>query len=223
MKALIFDSSSLINLTMNGLIEILIELKKIFNGKLIITQHVKYETIDRQSSIRKYELGSLQIKKLLDTNILEMPSSLGIQEQEIKETTKEILSKVNSSYYAKEFMHIIDEGEASCLATSLIANKKKIENLIVIDERTTRMIVENPENLRKLFESKLHSRIILQENFDYLKNTKFIRSAELLFVAYKKGLIKLGKENVLQALLYASKYKGCAISEEEIREIEKMA
>lgn len=225
MKVLIFDSSSLINFTMNGLSSLIIDLKKIFHGKFIITKYVKYETIDRPSEIKKYELGSLQIRKLLDDNILEMPESIGIEEQALREMTKEILNKVNSSYFARsEFMHIIDEGEASCLALSILAGKRKnIENVIVIDERTTRMIVENPENLRKLFQSKLHTRVDLKKNFDYLKNSRFIRSCEMVFVAYKKGLIDLKDGNVLDALLYAAKYKGCSISEEEISEMKKLA
>ena len=45
-KALIFDSGTLINLTMNCLLYILPELKKIFKGKLLITSAVKYEIID---------------------------------------------------------------------------------------------------------------------------------------------------------------------------------
>lgn len=223
MKILIFDSSSLINFTMNGLIYLLEDLRKIFPGKFIIPEAVKYEIIDRPSGIKKYELGSLQMKRLLDENILELPETIGINSAEIKEKTREILNKVNKSYYARgEFMHIIDEGEAACLALSIIANKEKIENVIVIDERTTRMIVENPENLRKLFQHKLHTKINLKANFDYLKS-KFIRSCELVFIAYKKGLVNLKNGKVLEALLYATKYKGCAVSEDEIKQIEKLA
>lgn len=223
MKILIFDSSSLINFTMNGLTNLIEDLRKIFPGKFIITSYVKYETIDRPSTIRKYELGSLQIKKLLDNKTLEMPESINMKDQEIKELTRDILNKVNHSYFAQEFMHIIDEGEASCLAVSLLAEKKGIESVIVIDERTTRMIVENAENLRKLFQSKLHTRVDLKANFSYLKNPRFIRSCELVFVAYKKGLVKIDDDKLLEALLYAAKYKGCAISEDEIKEIERLA
>ena len=65
-------------------------------------------------------------------------------------------------------MHIIDNGEATCLALSLLAEERGIKNAIVIDERTTRMIGENPENLRRLFENKLHTKVKLEGDFSFL-------------------------------------------------------
>ena len=129
----------------------------------------------------------------------------------------------NNSFLARnEFMHIIDFGEASCLALSLIAREKNIENVIVIDERTTRMLGEKPENLHKLFESKLHTKVILKESFSFLRNIKFIRSSELVYLAYKKNLVKLKDGNVLDALIYATKFKGSAISRQEIEEMKRL-
>ncbi len=223
MKLLIFDSSSLITLTMNGLLNLLSDLKKKFNGKFLITNSVKFETIDRPSNIKKFELGALEIKNLLDRKVLEMPSSIGVNDNEIKEKTRDILHKSNNSFLARnEFMHIIDLGEASCLALSLIAEEKGMESVIVIDERTTRMLGEKPENLRKLFESKLHTKVQLKGDFSFLKETKFIRSSELVYVAYKKGMIDLKNGNVLDALLYATKFKGASISRNEIEDIKKL-
>jgi len=70
----------------------------------------------------------------------------------------------------------------------------------------------------------LHTKITLkQEKIDFFKQFKFIRSTELIYVAYKKGLLRLkGTEN-LSAILYALKYKGCAISGREIQEIRNLA
>jgi len=222
-KILIFDSSSLINFALNGLTDLLTEFKKIFSGKFIITKAIKYETIDRPSQIKKFELGALKINKLLQEKTLEMPEAINIREDELKEKTREILRISNNSFFARdEFMHIIDDGEASCLALSLLASKQKIENVVVIDERTTRMLGENPENLRKLFESKLHTRVQLKQDFSFLKNIKFIRSSELIYLAYKKNLVKLKDGNVLDALLYATKFAGTSISRQEIEEIKKL-
>jgi predicted nucleic acid-binding protein len=223
MKILIFDSSSLITITMNGLTYLLKKLKKQFKGKFIITEEVKYETIDRPYTIKKFQLGALKIKNLLDEKIIEMPSSINIKQKDIKNKTAEILRRSNNAFFTRrEFMHIIDKGEASCLALSLLATEKKIENLIVVDERTTRMIGEKPENLRKLFENKLHTKVQLKDDFDFLKKIKFIRSSELVYLAYKKGLVELKNESVLDALLYAVKYKGCAISRQEIDEVKRL-
>ena len=222
MKVLIFDSSSLITLTMNGLTSLLVDLKKIFQGKFIITEAVKYETIDHPGNIKRFELEALQIKKLLADNILELPESLNITGKEIKEKTKEMLARINNSFYAKEFIHLVDEGEVSCLALFSLLKEKGIESVIAIDERTTRMMIENPENLKELLKSKLHTSISLKQNLSFLGNPKFIRSAELVYVAYKKGLISIKSSNILDALLYATKFKGCSISEQEIEEIKRL-
>lgn len=222
-KILIFDSSSLINFALNGLTDLLEELKKIFSGKFIITKEVKYETIDRPILTKKYELGALKMNTLLNRKILEMPSSLRIDDFALKEETREILNKANHSFFARnEFMHIIDSGEASCLALSLLASEKNIENVIVVDERTTRMIGESPENLRKLFENKLHTKVSLKQDFSFLKFVKFIRSSELVYLAYKKNLVKLRDGNVLDALLYATKFSGSSISTQEIEEAKRL-
>jgi len=222
-KILIFDSSSLISLSMNSLTYLLEELKKEFKGKFIITQAVKYETIDRPMGTKKFELGALKINSLLKKKVLELPSSVNIRDDVIKDKTRDILRRANKAFFVKkDFMHIIDNGEASCLALSLLANERKMDNAVAVDERTTRMLGENPENLRRLFENKLHKRVKLEENFKFLRKIKFIRSAEIVYIAYKRGLINLDHENVLDALLYAVKYKGCSISRQEIEEAKRL-
>ena len=70
-------------------------------------------------------------------------------------------------------------------------------------------------------ENKL--RIDLDANFDLIKDFgrfKFIRSSELVYMAYKKNLIGFGKSrDVLDALLYGLKFKGTTISSKEIEVI----
>jgi len=223
-KAIIFDSSTLISFSMNGLFEEIRRLKEIFNGKFIITKEVKKEVIDKPLTIKKFELEALKLKQLFDEKILEMPLSIGVKDNEISKGIDEILKIANSTFIGeKGNIKLIDVGEASCLALSKILDKKSIKNVIAIDERTTRMLGEKPENLQKLFEKKLHTKInSKKENFNFFKGFKFIRSAELVYVAYKKGLVKLKSNLVLDALLYAVKFKGCSISGDEINEIKKL-
>ncbi len=221
-KAIIFDSGSLINFSMNGVLYIIEKLKKEFGGKFLITSDVEYETIKHPLKIKKYELGGLKIQELLNKKIIEMPESLHINSSEIKHKTKEILRKANHIFFSKRPIHLIDRGEASCLILSEILQNKNIENLIVIDERTTRMLCESPENLHKLMEKKLHTKIkTKKEHYSYFKKFKIIRSSELAYIAYKKNLINLGNGSLLDALLYAIKYKGCSISKQEIEQIKK--
>jgi len=224
-KAIIFDASTLISLSMNGLIEELKELKKIFNRKFLITYEVKSELIDNPINIKKFELEALRIKELLEEKIIELPESANINKEEISNITKEYLNLANTMFESKkEEIKLIHLGEASCLALSKILNEKGIKNLLSIDERTTRMLIEKPENLKELLERKLHEKIFFKkDNFNHFKGFKVIRSAELIYFAYKKDLIKVKDGNlVLDALLYALKYKGCAISFEEIEEMKKL-
>jgi len=223
-KALIFDSSTLISLSMNGLLEYLGKLKEIFDGKFIITQEVKREVIDKPLTIKRFELEALRVRDLIYEKILEMPDSLGINHSEISNKTKEIMDIANNTFVEKNRnIHLISDGEASCMALSKILTQKKIQNVICVDERTIRMLSEKPENLRRLMEKKLHTRINSKTgNYNFLKGFRFIRSTELIYIAYKKKLINIKNGVLLDALLYALKFKGCSISDTEIEEIKKL-
>jgi predicted nucleic acid-binding protein len=224
MKALIFDASTLISFAMNGLYDELRHLKEIFNGKFLITKEVKGEVIDRPLTIKRFELEALKIKKLFDEGVLEMPSSLDISDKEISRDTNRIIETANTTFKSGgHHLKLIDLGEASCIALARALEERKIGCVIAVDERTMRMLVEKPENLEKLLENKLHTNIISNKNnLKMFKGFKIIRSTELVYLAYKKGLIELDNGIVLDALLYAMKFKGCSISEEEIREAERI-
>ena len=223
-KAIIFDAGTLISFSMNGLLSQLIKLKKIFNGKFLITEDVKREVIDKPIKIKRFALEGLRIRELLRNKILELPVSLGVNLEELKNKTNEIMTKANNTFVGRgKPVHIIDSGESSCLALSNILTQKKITNVIAIDERTTRMLGEKPENLKNLLQKKLHTKITYnKENFKFFTGFKFIRSAELVYVIYKKGLLKLNGDSTLDALLWAVKFKGCSISGDEINEIERI-
>jgi hypothetical protein len=223
-KAIVFDAGSLISLSINGLLDELKKLKEIFNGAFLITEEIKSEIIDKPLKIKAFKLEALKIRQLLDENILERAEKYGIPDSIIKDKADEILDVANGIFVdSKNRINIMHLGEASCLALSKILSEKGIENVIAIDERTTRMLVEKPENLKDLLERKLHIKInVAKGNFQYFKNFRTIRSVELMYVAWKKNLVNLRNGEVLDALLYALKFKGCAVSDEEIDEIKKL-
>lgn len=224
MKTLILDSGTIINFAMNGLLYIFEEIKKNNNVKMLITNQVKYETIDRPIGVPRFELEALRIKSLLDANVIEMPESVGVQSQEIEKGTKEFMEIANHIIKANNaFIKIVSEAEMSCLALSKILSKRKIENIIAIDERTTRLLSEKPENLEKIMSDKLHHKIILdKEKCSVFSEFKFIRSTEIAYVAYKKGFLKISGPKALEAALYATKFKGSSVSFEEINELKKL-
>ncbi|MFA6022630.1 MAG: hypothetical protein WC781_00925 [Candidatus Pacearchaeota archaeon] len=222
-KAIIFDSGTLITLAMNSLLDIVRNLKKEFNGKFIITREIEYEVVKHPMNILKYKLEAMMIKSLIDDKIIEFPDSVGIKDSEINSKTQSILKYVNGLFQADgRNINLIHGGEASSLALSIIMNQKNIKNMIAIDERTTRLLIEKPDNLRSLLEEKLNTRIKMNPISDELKKITFMRSSELVYIAYKKGLTKPKTKDMLDAMLYGTKFKGCAISNEEIKELEKL-
>lgn len=224
-KAMIFDAGALITISMNGLDKELRALKNIFDGAFLITRQVKKEVIDKPLTIKNFELEALRTKKLLEDKIIELAEDYGVDDNSITIKTEELMEIANSFFMSpKEPVKLLHIGEASCLALSSILTKKNIKNVIVIDERTARMLIEKPENLRELLIRKLHTNIrLVKNNFNYFKDFQVIRSAELIYVAWKRGLVDLKNGTfLLDALLYAVKSKGCAISHEEIEEIKKI-
>jgi len=223
-KAIIFDSGTLISFSMNGLLDVLKDLKGIFKGKFIITEGVKKEIIDKPLTIKRFELEALKIKQLLEEGVIELPEAMGIGNDEINRGAEEILDVANKTFFSGgKDITIIHFGEAESLSLSKILTKRGIDNVIAIDERTTRVLVEKPDNLKKLLGKKLHTQInSKKENYKFFQGYKIIRSPELAYVAYKKGLIKINDKMLLDALLYAMKFKGAAISGDEIREILKI-
>lgn len=236
MKYLIFDAGPIISLAMNGMLPVIEKLKEVFEGEFILTPQVKNEVVDRPMKIKKFKLEAIHVKDMIDRGIFKMSSEI-VSNQKLNKEIKQILKLTNGVLRNAQTggkIKIIHDGEAACLAfsnlcgaDSTIANSDKkagARSVIVIDERTTRMLTEAPQNLEKMMERKLHTPLIMEPSLlNGLKNFKFIRSAELLFIAYKKDLIPIKKnKDLLDALLYGVKFKGCAISSVEIEEMKKL-
>lgn len=220
MNYLIFDAGPLINFSMSGLLPLFRRLRIEFNGKFMISEEVRNEIIDRPLGIDRYKLGALNLKSLLNDGIIEVPELSKDQKIEFEKRKVEFLNLANTTFYSKNRpINMIHNGEASTLALASILKP----NAAVFDERTTRMLCENPWNLRKLLEKKLHTPIRANEkNYSYFKDFKIIRSAELVYMAYKKKLHELQDPQILEAMLHGIKYNGCSISESEIEEIKRM-
>jgi hypothetical protein len=223
-KALIFDSGTLITLSMNSLLDLLEKLKQASGIKFLITKEVKYEVADRPTGIARFELGALRIQNLIEKGVLELPASMGLSDDAIQKEAREIMEVANHSVQVGgRWVNIVSEAEISCLALSQELSEKGIENLIAIDERTTRMLSENPENMEKMMSEKMHHKVYVdEEKLKAFSKFRFIRSSELVYVAYKKDLVDLKGKKVLEALLYATKFKGAAISFEEIDELKRL-
>ncbi|MFH1823352.1 MAG: hypothetical protein ABH817_01385 [archaeon] len=213
MKYLIFDSSSIITLALNDLLYILEPLKKKFKGEFLIPYSVQEELIDNPIKTKRFMLEALMIKKLILNNTLKVYP----RNPELVKKEKQFLEIANHTFFShKTPIELIHKGESACLALySLLDGEKSL----VIDERTTRVLCEAPDNLRKLMESRLHKKIHPErKNYEFFKGINIIRSCELALIALKKKIIDLPatQKEVIRAILYAEKFKGCSISEKEI-------
>ena len=223
MKYLIFDAGPIISLTLNGMLPVLERLKEVFDGEFILTPAVKREVVDRPMKIKKFKLEALQVQDMIARGVFKMSGDI-VSNQKLDKEMKKFLKTANGVLKTtdrKEKIKIIHDGEATCLAFASLCG---CDNVIVIDERTTRMLTEAPHDLEKMMERKLHTPLDAELSLlDGLKGFRFIRSAELLFVAWKKDLIGVKKEKeLLDALLYGVKFKGCAISSVEIEAMKKL-
>ena len=176
-KALIFDSGTLINLSMNGLLDLLEKLKENFDGKFLITKEVKYETVDRPIGIHRFELGAMRIQNLIDSGVLELPSTIGISDATISKGTEELMQIANHSVQVNnKWIDIVSKGEMSCLALSKQLSEKGIENIIAIDERTTSVLSESPESMEKIMSERIHRKVrVDEEKLKAFSKFKFIR------------------------------------------------
>ncbi len=223
-KVLIFDSGTLINLSMNGLLYVLEKLKEQTTMRFVITEKVKYELVDRPLTIPRFELGALRIQKLIEDKVIETPSVLDVSQNDIESKTSDFLHIANHSINSRgKWINIVSDAEMSCLALSSLLTERGIENMIAVDERTTRILSEKPENLEKLMSKRLHIEVKAEtKDLSIFKQFKFIRSTEIVYVAYKKDILNLKGPKALEAVLFATKFKGSSVSYEEIDVLKKL-
>jgi hypothetical protein len=137
--------------------------------------------------------------------------------------TEKILQYANNLFFMRgKALPLVHRGEAEMLA---LANEIGVSTLL-LDERTTRMLIEAPFRIKEHLEVEFNVNIMVDKNSlagfaDLTKNVNIIRASELIVIAYEKGFLdQFGEEKsaVLQAALYKIKYAGCSIRFDEIDE-----
>ncbi len=222
-KYVLCDSSSLISLTDSCLDSLLYFFRDNFGVKFLIPQSVEYETVSRPLSLRTkiYCFSALRIKDMINDGVVEVIS--GNNEPE----TKELMDMGNSIFYARSRpIRLLHLGETEMIA---IANKLQVTS-ILMDERTTRVLVENPISLAKHFENEFHTNIMVNKKnlsafTQKVGHLDVIRTTELVYIAREKSFFKTFGElesQAAEAALYKLKYSGCAVSFHEIEEYAKM-
>ncbi len=226
MKTLVFDSGPIINLAMNNILWLLEPLKKKFNGKFVIGQRVKEELIDYPlEKTKKFKFEALQTLKLVDNDIL---SIYPTKDFDMDNT---LFNLLNSLFIVKgKPFSVVHGGEVEAVAIAI-----STDSTVVIDERTMRLMIENPKLMARLLERKLNSKVridnkVLKQVQSLTKNLKIIRSIELVTYAYEQGLLDVyvpstlpkPRRTLLESVLWGIKLRGCSITIKEIDEIQEL-
>ena len=227
MKSIILDSGPVITLALNNLLWLLEKAKEKYKINFFITEAVKREVIDNPFNTKKFKFESLQVMHLLDEGILEL-----ITNDKIKEKTYYLMELANSSYRAKgHFLNLVHYAELSAVSASLL----NMADAVMIDERTTRYMIEKPVKLRNILRHKLHTNVEINKTSllklkEITRSVKFIRSAEFVTVAFEKNLLDEylpnvpdAKRSLLEALLWGLKLNGCSISNRDLDLMLKLA
>jgi predicted nucleic acid-binding protein len=229
-NAIVFDSGPIINLAINNLLWILEELKASCNVEFFITPAVYDELIRKPLSTKKYKLEALQVLPHITNGTLKV-----YKHPEIMRLAEELDYYANNSFQIrKQWVKIVHAGELEALATAIFLQA----DAIGIDERTMRHLIEKPEKIAEHMEHRIHADVLIDwKNLNAIKkkvkDVRVIRSAELVTIAYEKGIlapytksrvknIPNIKSSVLEGALWAVKLNGCSMKEQEIKQILKM-
>lgn len=216
------DSSAIISLTDACLAHVFYFLREKTGARFLVPKSVVHECVDRPLHIlnKDYRFSALKIKDMLNDGILEKVDA------DVSGKTEELGKIANSVFFARgKPLRLVQAGE---LEMAALAGELGVRS-VLMDERTMRLLIEAPMNLKGHLEKELRVNIMvnresLQRLQGFTEGISVIRSTEALIVAYEKGFLKHFDEiekEVAEAALYRLKSAGCAISFREIEEYMK--
>lgn len=223
MKTLIFDSGPLISIIESGLFSVLPKLKEKFAGQFLIPRGVKKEIVDKPITIKRFKFEALRVLSLIEQKVFEV-----IDDPAVTKKARQLEKLGNSILWAYNHpIKIMQLGELEVLAAALLYNV----DTIVVDERVTRTLIENPQGLKKLMERRLHTKLrvdnkALKEFEKLFRNITIVRSVELLAVAFDLNLldnyvvnVPHARRELLDSVLWGAKLHGCSVTDREIETI----
>jgi len=224
-STIVFDTGPIISLTVTNLLWILEEFKMKFGTSFALPIGVKHELVDKPLETRRFKFEAIQVQRLLERNIFSL-----VPEENIRGRALELLRLANSllSFKGKP-IQIVQQGEMETLACAI----EYRASAVVIDERITRLLIENPLGLKNLMEKRLHMSLyldmrVLKKLKEELSNLIVFRSIELVTISFEVGIldplivhIPHAKRELLESVLWGVKLAGCSVGEDEINMIVK--
>ena len=217
MKCVVFDSSTLISLSSSCLFNAVGRMFSEMGLRGVISSGVEAESIITPLRVKRFELNAVRIRHGVEEGWLEIVKL----DPDSNSSVAELMSQANSSFQGPRGpLTLVHLGEVE----ALVLAEKLGAHLVAIDERTTRMLVEEPEKLKRLISRRQHSKILRDKRLSdsiskRFGSLRFIRSSEIAALAFEKGFLKgeIGSgKKALEAVLYSLRYGGCALGSSEI-------
>ncbi len=222
-RSIVFDTGPVISLATNNLLWLLGKLKERYDGDFLIPNEVELELVKNSLKIKRFELEALQVNSEIRKGVLKV-----VNDSRIEAIKMKLSSIANNCFKARGVpLKIVHEGEMGAVAAAIVYNS----DAIVIDERTTRELIENPEKLAQLMSRKLETKVefnmeCIKEIRSMIGGLKVIRSVELAIAGYELGWFddlltqdRDARKILIEAILWGIKIRGAAISQEEIDKI----
>lgn len=218
-RDILCDSGVFISLTSGCLDGLLYFFAENYRFRFLIPPSVEYETVTRplQSNLRKYLFSAVRIKDAMDDGVIVKVDA------QVADDARRLMNAANNMFFIKgKPMRLVQFAESELLA---MAKALGLEH-VLIDERTTRLLIEAPFRLKEHLEREFGVNVMVnKENLRQISSQvsmlRAMRSSELVMLASENGYFKhfqnLQRE-ALEAALYKIKYSGCSISYGEIDE-----
>lgn len=229
MSVIVVDSSTIISCAVNCLIWIFDRLQQKGN-RFVVPASVKREIVDQGLASQKYKYEAIRVMRYT------LKGTFEVDKRDIKNEASRILNYANTSFTINgNPLKILQDADAEVVALA----KKINADAIATDERTLRMLVENPEAMKPILEEKFHAKVGVNENSlrelsNIIKGVPVMRSVDIITTAfmagifeetegYCKNVIPNCRKELIQGLLFALKFSGCAIAFEEVNEYVNLA
>ncbi len=216
------DSSTLISIADTCNIDALALLRQKAGADFVIPPGVEEEIVVAPSRVKSLEFSALRIRRLVEDGTVRVEGA-----QNLASKTQEIADAANRLYLVGgKPLKLIHGGEAETLALLGILGAK----ILAIDEKTTRLIIEDPLKLKEMIEGEYTEKMVFDlkayEAFRrMIPQVSVIRSAELLALAAKRGFFSnFGEheEEAFHSAINALRAAGCSLAQDEMQQYEQV-
>src|SRR3990167_5544751 len=112
MKNLVFDTSSVITLVTNNLLDLLMPLKSKFKGDFFIPKSVEYELVDKPLQGKMFKLEALIVRNVIKNNLLKTYSD--------NIDVDSLLNQINSMFIMNDRpIILVSKAEVEALALAI--------------------------------------------------------------------------------------------------------